>query len=75
MHKRNSKKLLEMEINRIIFHSSFHDRKLGEVVSRMTKLDVLSALHEPVEVHLVPDFEKGEVLLDLRGRGSLQKQN
>jgi hypothetical protein len=41
----------------------------------MTKLDVLSALHEPVEVHLVPDFEKGEVLLDLRGRGSLQKQN
>ena len=36
-------------------------------------MDVLGALKEPVEVHLVPDVEKGEVLTDTRGRGTLQR--
>jgi hypothetical protein len=31
-------------------------------------------LREPVQVSLVPDVEKGEVLLDSRGRGSFQKR-
>jgi len=30
-------------------------------------------LYDPVEVHLVPDVEKGEVLLDPQGKGSLQQ--
>jgi hypothetical protein len=36
-------------------------------------VDVMGLLKEPVEVHLIPDLEKGEVLLDPRGNGSLQK--
>ena len=72
MHKRNAEKLQARRIRAIILRSSFYDRNLCEVVSRMTRLDVLSKLTEPVEIHLVPDVEKGEVLIDSRGRGSLQ---
>ena len=39
----------------------------------MKQLDVMLELHDPVEVRLVPDVEKGGVLLDLRGKGSLQR--
>jgi hypothetical protein len=73
MHKRNSKKLLERTIRGIILHGSFYDRNLGETVSKTTRVDVLAQLNEPVEVHLVPDVEQGEVLIDSRGTGSLQK--
>jgi len=74
MHKKNSKKLQDRKIRGIIFHGSFYDRKIGEVVSKMTRLEVMGRLNEPIEVHLVPDVEKGEVLLDLRGRGSFQNE-
>ena len=73
MHKRNFKKLQERKIRGIVLRGSFFDRNLGEVVSTLTRTDVMSLLNEPVEVHLVPDIEKGEVLIDPRGRGSLQK--
>ena len=54
--------------------SSFHDKKKSEVVSKMTRIEVIGQLQEPIEVHLVPDIEKGEVLIDSRASGSLQKQ-
>jgi hypothetical protein len=73
MHKRNSNKLQERKIRGIILRGSFHDRNIYEVVSRMTRLEVMAQLNEPVEVHLVPDIEKGEVLIDARGCGSLQR--
>ena len=73
MHKRSAEKLQERRIRSIILRGSFYDRKLGEVVSRITRLDVLGKLNEPVAVHLVPDVEKGEVLLDSRGLGSFQR--
>jgi len=73
MHKRNSKKLQARKIRGVILRGSFYDRNLCEVVSRMTRLDVMAQLNEPIEVHLVPDVEKGEVLIDSRGRGSLQR--
>ncbi len=78
MHRRNAKKLQDRKIRQIrgiILHGSFFDRKLSEVVSRTTRLEVMGQLKEPIEVHLVPEIEKGEVLLDLRGRGSLQREN
>lgn len=75
MHNRSSKKSQVKRIRGIIFHGSFYDRKISEIVSRITRLEVLGQLNEPIEVHLVPDVEKGEVLLDLRGRGSLQQEN
>ncbi len=72
MHKRNQRKMQERKIRGIILRGSFYDRALGEAVSKMTRLDVMTQLAEPVEVHLVPDVEKGEVLIDPRGTGSLQ---
>ncbi len=72
MHKRNQRKLQERKIRGIILRGSFYDRRLGEAVSQMTRLDVMAQLREPVEVHLVPDVERGEVLIDPRGAGSLQ---
>jgi len=71
-HKRKTNKLLARKIRGLILRKSFHDRNLGEIISTMTRLDVMLELHDPVEVHLVPHIEKGEVLLDLRRKGSLQ---
>ena len=76
MHKKNARKLEERKIRRIrgiILNGSFHDREIGETVSRMTRLEVMEQLHEPIEVHLIPDVEKGEVLVDSRGLGSFQR--
>ena len=33
----------------------------------------MAQLNEPIEVHLVPDIEKGEVLIDTRGSGNFTK--
>jgi len=33
---------------------------------------LIARFNEPFEVHLVPDIEKGEMLLDPRGKGRLQ---
>jgi hypothetical protein len=60
------------EIRGIILQGSFYDRKTGEVVSRITRIEVMEHLQGPIDVHLVPDVEKGEVLINLQGSGSLQ---
>ena len=76
MHRKNAKKLQDRQVRRvrgIILSGGFHDRKTGETVCRMTRLEVMEELHEPVEVHLIPDVEKGEVLVDSRGQGSFQR--
>jgi hypothetical protein len=73
MHKKSQRKLLEKRARSIILRGSFNDRKSGEIVCRMTRVDVLGQLTGPVEVCNVPDVEKGEVLADSRGRGSFQK--
>jgi hypothetical protein len=73
LHKRSCKKLQDRRVRGIILRGSFHDRNLCEVVSRVTRSDVLALLNETVEVDVVPDVEKGEVLLDSRGRGSFQR--
>jgi hypothetical protein len=57
----------------LIFKNSFHDFRQGETVSQVSREDILGQLHEPVTVGDVPDVEKGEVLVDSRGRGSLQR--
>ena len=77
MHRKSSLKLQarkERMIRGIILNNSFFDRKNSEFVSELTRLDVIGKLHEPIEIHLVPDVEKGEVLIDTRGQGSLQRQ-
>jgi hypothetical protein len=72
MHRRKASKLQQRKIRGIIFRGSFYDKNLGETVSKITRSEVIARMAEPVEVHVVPDIEKGEVLLDPRGTGSLQ---
>jgi hypothetical protein len=50
------------------------DKYRGEIVSRVSRFDVLGLLNcEGFNVYLIPDIEKGEVLIDSRGKGSLQQ--
>jgi len=72
-HKRSEEKLRMRRIRQIIFSKSVYDKNRAETVSRVSRLDVLGLLKEPLEVSVVPDVEKGEVLIDSRGRGSFQR--
>ena len=63
-------------IRNLIFKNAYMDKYRGEIVSRISRLDVLSLLNcEGFNVSLIPDVGKGEVLIDSRGKGSLQQQN
>ena len=75
MHRRSELQRQKRSIRRIIFTSSFHDKILCETICRLSRDEVLGLLREPVQVSLVPDVEKGEVLLDSRGRGSFQRRS
>jgi hypothetical protein len=73
-HKRSEEKLRMRRIRQIIFSKSVYDKNRAETVSRVSRLDVLGLLKEPLEVSVVPDVEKGEVLIDSRGQGSFQRE-
>jgi hypothetical protein len=72
-HKRSPEKDQLRRIRRIILNHAFRDRVRDETVCRLTRLEVLGLLNEPVLVASVPDVERGEVLTDSRGTGTLQK--
>jgi hypothetical protein len=73
VHKRSFNKLQRRIIRDMIFKNAYIDKYRGEIVSRVSRLDVLSLLNcEGLSVSLIPDVEKGEVLIDSRGKGSLQ---
>jgi hypothetical protein len=72
LHKRKLKKEQLKRVRNIIFQNAFFDSNLCEIVCQTSRMDVL-ALLQPVEVGDVPDVEKGEVLVDSRGRGSFQR--
>jgi hypothetical protein len=73
MHKRSEKRLQLRRIRSILFSTCFYDKRVCEAVSRVSRLELIGLLAEPVEVGLVPDVEKGEVLVDSRGEGSFQR--
>lgn len=73
-HRRTKEKEQLRQVRRIILSSSFHDRIRCETVCRMTRTDVLARLKEPIQLGLVPELEKGEVLVDSRGNGSFQTE-
>jgi len=73
MHKRSGDKRQGRRIRRIILVNSFRDRTQCEMVCRMSRADVLGLLNEDVQVGLVPDVERGEILTDSRGRGTFQR--
>jgi hypothetical protein len=73
VHKRSFNKLQRRIIRNIIFKNAYIDKYEGEIVSRISRLDVLSLLNcEGLKVSLFPNIERGEVLIDCRGKGSLQ---
>ena len=61
---------------RFVLAMSFRDTQLAESVSRTSRAEVLEHLRatsEGVNLHEVPDVEKGLILSDSRGRGSFQQ--
>jgi hypothetical protein len=72
MHKRSPNKLQQRKIQTIILNGSYRDKQHGETVSKLTREDVMGQLKEPIEVSLAPDLERGEVLIDSQGKGTLQ---
>jgi hypothetical protein len=55
---------------------SFFDDEKGETVNMLTADEAYDALHAEfgeMQVCLYANVEKGEVLIDSRGQGSLQK--
>jgi hypothetical protein len=73
MHKHHPSKKQGRKIRGLIFSNSFRDAKQAETISQVTQVDILGLIDEPVRVSDVPDVEKGEILIDERGRGSFQK--
>jgi hypothetical protein len=73
VHKRSEKKLLLRKIRGIIYSLSYNDQIMCETVSKVSRQDVLAFLNVAICVSDVPDVEKGEVLVDSRGRGSFQR--
>jgi len=73
--KRSKRGKLRQAIRQFIFRTSFQDKILDETVCRIDRGEILKSLPLTMEVTIsdVPDVEKGEVLLDNRGRGSFQK--
>lgn len=63
----------ERAAKRVILSASFHDARLGETVSLISRVDVLCLLTGAVEIGDVPDVVNGEVLVDSRGLGSFQR--
>jgi len=75
VHRRSFEKLQRRIVRGLIFRYAYLDRLKGEVVSRVSRLDVLGLLNcDGFSLSLVPDVERGEVLIDSRGTGSFQKR-
>jgi hypothetical protein len=60
VHRREARlRLQERRIRRIILVAAYYDRERGEVVSEVSRLDVIRMLAEPVQVSLVPGIVHG----------------
>jgi len=73
VHRRSEKKLLLRKIRAVIYSLSYDDRLICETVSKVSRIDVLAFLDQAIQISDVPNVEKGEVLVDSRGRGSFQR--
>ena len=71
-HRRSPESLLRRQVRGLIFRTSFQDKIRSETVCILSKTDILGQVAGPIQVCLVPDVEKGEVLIDSRGQGSFQ---
>ncbi|MEM3013425.1 MAG: hypothetical protein QXI71_02180 [Candidatus Bathyarchaeia archaeon] len=68
---------LKRSLKGLLLSHAYLDRERAETVNRLGSqevLEYLSARYEFVPITLVADLERGEVLLDSRGGGSLQRR-
>lgn len=75
-HRRSMKARQRRLVKRFILKNSFKDRMKAESVCRTDPKAIIEMLQKNFdEVHLeVINYERGEVLVDSKGRGSLQRQ-
>ena len=72
-HRRRKENLLKRQIRSIILSNSIFDKTRCETVTTISKTDLLLTLTGQIKMSQVPDIEKGEVLIDSKGKGTLQK--
>jgi hypothetical protein len=74
--KRSPVNLARRAALKLVFEHAFLDKEKGEIVSTLDRADIVKLLSlGEFRVSDVPDVEKGEVLVDSRGEGSLQRRN
>ncbi len=54
-------------------NKSYYDHERSEIVCRVSRVEIIDLLRQPIDLHVVPDIEKGEVLVDSLGHGSFQR--
>ncbi|HJW98433.1 MAG TPA: hypothetical protein VJ529_04820 [Candidatus Bathyarchaeia archaeon] len=72
-HKRSKKSLQKRQIRNIILSNSIFDKTRCETVTIISKTDLLIALTGRIKMSEVPNIERGEVLIDSKGKGTLQQ--
>jgi hypothetical protein len=72
VHKRRQESLLKRHIRHLIFDNSRYDRERAEHVSLVSRIELLDLVQPNSDLSVFPDVIKGEILIDSRGRGSLQ---
>jgi hypothetical protein len=74
--KRSPVNLARRMAVKLVFEHAFLDKEKGEIVSTLDRGDIVKLLSlGEFRVSDVPDVEKGEVLVDSRGEGSLQRRS
>jgi hypothetical protein len=76
-HKRSRKAHIRRVATNLMLRIAFWDREKAETISTVNRSKLIEMLSErisgEVQTHFVPDVESGEVLMDRRGQGSLQR--
>jgi hypothetical protein len=59
---------------KIIWSYAYRDHLKSEIVNRLSKLDIINMLGAgEFSLYQIPNVERGEVLVDSRGKGSFQQ--
>lgn len=70
------RRLQRREARRIVQRSAFQDRQMSETINKLTPEQLASELAlvfpDGITYNFVARYERGEILADSRGRGSIQ---
>lgn len=76
--KRSRVKEQQRYVKKMVNKQSWRDRRSAETINVLTSGDILwqlTNIFEVAEIPVADNFSQGEVLIDSRGEGSLQKDN